>query len=520
MSRKNKTKPPYILRPKQRSAKFALTDPSLWHIKLIAYGGAAEGGKSFLAADWLIDMCMDKEFTNLKYSACAVDIEKSKATIQDKINEVATLKGLVKDVHYTYNKNDHEFTFLATGSRIVLFGLPKKKDNEWLRGYEWTGSWVDESDTIDEAVLKAHYKRVGRYNNTILIPMEEMTDQEKIDNPQYEEYKGYDKLIVPKKLLETFNPTNGHPYTRFYIPWRDKTQLTLKEPRLFIRSYVYDNYAENSERIKDMENEPEGIEKDKSFYGRFDINYSEKAIFKSEQVNKLFTQIAEHTGEKSAIIDVSSIGTSKDSTAIGIWNGLDMYYHEELNRFKTFEDLRDYIVSLLLKHDVRMANVVIDANGVGNMLISSEKFKGAKSFMAHNSVIKEETGNINMFKKGRNILSKKYTGRYRRLKDQCTVMLSDYVNDGLMSVSVNRQNITDTIKKELLIYELIANDNDIIQVTPKSTFRRLNQGKSPDTTDLMVMRMFLILLEDNLFKPKPRNERKFIKNKKTTSNYV
>ena len=519
MSRKNKAKPPYILRPKQRSAKFALTDPSLWYVKLIAYGGAAEGGKSFLAADWLIDMCMDKQFTNLKYCACAVDIEKSKATIQDKVHEVCTLKGLVKDVHYTYNKNDHEFTFLATGSRIVLFGLPKKANNEWLRGYEWTGSWVDESDTIDEAVLKAHYKRVGRYNNTILIPEADMTDQEKIDNPQYKEYGGYDKVQVPKKLLETFNPTNGHPYTRFYIPWRDKTQLNLKEPRIFIRSYVYDNYAENSERIKDMENEPEGIEKDKSFYGRFDINYSEKAIFDSNAVNKMFKNKVK-PGEKVCVVDVASIGKNKDKTAISMWDGLDMYYYEELNRFKNYEPLRDYIAGLLIRHGVSNNNLIIDDNGVGNLLIKSEKFKGAKAFMAHNSVIKEKTGNINMFKKGKNILSEKYTGRYRRLKDQCTVLLSDYVNDGLVSVSIKNGKLEDTIKKELLIYELVKNDNDIIQVTPKSVFRGLNQGKSPDTTDLMVMRMFLVLLEDSLYKSKPRSERKFIKNKRKISNYV
>lgn len=518
MSKKKKRV--YKLRPKQQSAKILLTAKKYWDIELIGYGGAAEGGKSFLAADWIIDMCTDENHTNLKYSACAFDIEKAKATIKDKFEEVAKAKGLKKDVHYTYNKNDHEFTFLATGSRVVMFGLPTRKNNDWLKGYEWTGTWVDESDTVEEAVLLAHYKRVGRVNNTIFIHMDDMTEQEKIDNPDYEKYEGYDKVVVPTKMLETFNPSSGHTTERFYIPYRDKTQLEMKPKRIFVRAYPQDNYQKGSERLKRLASEPEGIEKDKSFYGRFDINYSERSIFNGDAILNMFKNKVEHTGYMSAVIDVAAIGGKSDKTKISIWNGLDMVYIEDLNHLKTFEELRDYIKSLLVRYDVMNKDVVIDANGIGSMLTKSREFKGCKSYMSHNSVIKEEVLNINGFKKGRNVLMSKFTGRYGKLKDQCTLLLSDYVNDGLISLSCADQKMKDTVKRELLIYEVMKSNSDVIRVTQKTLFRKLNSGRSPDTTDLMVMRMYLELIDNSMFKPIPKSERKFIKKKKKKRTYV
>lgn len=508
----------FDLRDKQRSGFIYLTHKDYWHIRNVAFGGSAGGGKSVLAAAWMIHMCTREEHPNLYYAACAYDIEKAEASIMNKINEVADMMGYKKDVHYTYNKKKHTFTFLKTGSRILMFGLPTKSNdpnNDWLRGYEFTGGWIDESDTVSYEVIKAFQKRLGRANNTQWVPMEDMTDEEKSANPDWKKFKGYDKEVVPAKLLETFNPSHKHVYDRFYVPWRDGTEKNT----VFIRSYIYDNYPTGHPYLIDAENAPEGPEKEKMFYGSFDYNDSPQAIFTYEAVTNMFDNELEEKEGKYCVIDVSSIGANKDKTTMSMWKGLECYMLEDIPDQQTTEQLISYIHRAMIRHKVPNENLVIDANGVGNLLINSEKFKGAKSFIAHNSVIKEPAGLTNAYKKNRNVLTESLKGKHFKLKDQCTMLLASMVNNDQVSATFKDHKLREYLKIELLNYRNINTDNDIIRVTTKKQFRK-EINRSPDTSDLFVMRMYLELLDKGIRKARPLSERKFLKNKVIKSTYV
>jgi phage terminase large subunit len=515
---KKKAKKEFELRQKQKAAFIYLTHPDYWHIKNVAFGGAAGGGKSVLAAAWMIHMCTQERLPNLYYAACAYDIEKAEASIMNKINEVAEMMGFKKDLHYTYNKKKHTFTFLKTGSRIIMFGLPTKsqdKENNWLRGYEFTGAWIDESDTVDEKVIRAFQKRLGRAGNTEWVPMENMTDEEKLRNPDWKKFKGYDREIVPAKLFETFNPSHKHVYERFFVPWRDNTE----KDSIFIRSYIYDNYPTGHPYLISAENEPEGPEKEKMFYGSFDYNDSPEALFVYQSVVNMFDNKLDDTEGKYCVIDVSNIGADKDKTTVSIWRGLECYFLIDIDNIDTTEQLIETISDLLRRHNVPVENMVIDANGVGNMLIHSEKFKGAKAFIAHNSVIREETGLVNSFKKNKNVLAESMKGRHFKLKDQCTMLLADMVNNDQISATFDNDKLREYLKIELLNYRNINKDSDVIMVTTKAMFRK-ELNRSPDTSDLFVMRMYLELLDKSIKKARPLSERKFIKKKVIKSNYV
>jgi hypothetical protein len=85
----------------------------------------------------------------------------------------------------------------TNGSEIFLLDLaaaPSDPLYTWLGGYEFTGGAIDESAECSPGVIGILASRVGRRKNN--------------------HYK------LRAKILETFNPTKNHVYTRYYSPWK------------------------------------------------------------------------------------------------------------------------------------------------------------------------------------------------------------------------------------------------------------------------------------------------------------
>lgn len=510
-----------VLNNKQMAAYHYLTNTNYNKITSVGFGGSVGSGKSFVASLWLTDMCLDKDNPGLRYAACAYDIEKSKDTILHTLRTVFGLKGLVEDVHWKYYKNDKEIVFLETQSSIHLFGLPTKKydpTNEWLRGYEFTGAWIDESDTISYNVIKTFYTRIGRVNNKVKIPAEDMTDKEREENPYWKEDDGYYKVLVPIKIFETFNPNQGHTFERFYMPYKRNEEGTTR----FVRTYMKDAYSERDPYYQSLKNMPEGPEKDRMFYGSFEYNASENALFNYNDIEKMWQTTNPSRSlipVMSAVVDVAGIGKAKnDKTTISVWEDLHCTYTREVKNVATTEGLIFEIKKTLAMYNVPIQNLVIDANGIGAMIATSAELKGCKSFMAHGSVVKENIGSTNTFKRGTNVMEETKQGRFHRLKDQCTYLLSEYISNGDISINAT-PSVREEIKRELIIYEGAESSSGVMRVTSKDKIRDL-LGRSPDFSDLLVMRMYLELIKTKVNTSIPLSERKFINKKKKRKTYV
>lgn len=509
----------FELRDKQKLAWEYLTNPVYAHVRDIGYGGSAGGGKSILGSAYLIHMA--RKYPNTRYAACAYDIKKAEDSIYHSINEVLGMLGLKIDVHYTYNVKRHTYTFLDTQSEIVLFGLtykPQDPQNLWLGGYLFTCSWIDESNAVDSRVIDTFTSRNGRFGNEEFIKSSKMTDEEKEANPDWKIKGGYNKVKIPTKILQTFNPSQNHVYSQFWLPYKNKKQTNSR----FIRAYAWDNFAKDSEYIKGLMSLRNKVTRERLLYGSFEFNSSDKALFNSDAVQDL-VKAKKPDGYNHArymVVDVSEAGLEdNDMTTIGYFHGM---YAEEIENFEydNSDDLVKKILKETRRRGIPMENVVIDANGSGSYLASHSKLDGCLGFKAHYSPVKKESGKVIVTKKKKNRLSTRLESTYRTLKDQCVHLLSENVNDRNVGANIDNQLLKDYLKQELLIYEHTNFGTDRpMEVTKKKDIRG-SIKRSPDTSDLFIMLMYPYLLNDGISKAKPISQRKFINKKVTRNSYV
>lgn len=511
----SKSKKEFTLSHKQAAAWEYLMNPKYAPITDIGYGGAAGGGKSILGCAWLITMA--RKYPNTRYAAATYDITKSIGSIGVSMRETLKLLGLVEDIDYTYNIKRHTYTFIKTGSEIVLFGLAYKAGDEqsaWLGGYLFTCSWVDESDRVDSRVIEVFKTRNGRYNNSVFIKYTDMTDEEKADNPTAEIDGGYSKNIIPKKVLQTFNPSQNHVYTTFWLPYKDRRQTTSR----FIRATVRDNKYMDSSYISSLKNINDEVLRSRLYEGSFEYNTSDGALFDAESVAWMVENKVLIAGEKVIVVDVSGSGKDNDKTIISYWEGLDCYEIEQFTH-EYSDELIDKLYNECLARGIPIKNLIIDGNGIGNEVARSRKLEGCISFMAQHSPIKEESGLLNVFKKNRNKISKKMVAQYQSLKDQCIWELSYNVNARLISASFDNEGLKNELRQELLVIEDETLGTDAKRrATPKKKIKN-KIGRSPDVSDVFLMRMYLELLNGGVKKAIPLSQRKFIKKKVKRNNY-
>ena len=511
-----KEKNKFELTYKQAAALEFLMKPRYWDIVDVGYGGAAGGGKSILGSTWLITMAM--KYPNTRYAAATYDITKAISSIGVSLRETFGLLGMKEDVDYTYNIKRHTYTIIKTGSEIILFGLPYKAGDDqsaWLGGYLFTCSWVDESDRVDSRVIETFKTRNGRYNNSVRVDWKDMTEKEKEEHPEAEGEGGFQRVIIPTKILQTFNPSQNHVYTTFWLPYKDKRQTTSR----FIRATSRDNKFVDKGYTKRLKSIKDEVLKARLFEGSFDYNTAEGSLFDADAVVWMVENKINIPGENVMVVDVSASGKDEDKTIISYWRGLDCYDLEKFDHEYT-EDLVDKILSESVKRNIPITNVIIDGNGIGNEVARSKRLIGCISFMAQNSPIKEKSGLLNVFKKNRNKISTKMVAQFQSLKDQCIWELADKVNDHLVTASfLQKEGLKNELRQELLLIkdETIGTDARKRATSKKQLKAAIT--RSPDVSDVFLMRMYLEILNGSVPKPRPLEERKFIKKKKQKRNY-
>lgn len=405
----------------------------------VGFGGAANGGKSYLLSAWVVIMC-------LAFPGIGIGLGRKELTTLKKTTLVTLFKflsesGLIGGVHYFYNQQLNIITFKNNSQIFLIDTAYQPSDPLYTRfgGLELTFVAIDESNETDYKAISILKTRIGRRLN--------------------------DKYKLKPKLLETFNPDKGHIYQRYYKPFKDKT---LPPYRQFIPSLAYDNPHCTQDYIEELMKADE-ITKQRLLFGNFDYSDSLNKLFDYDKILDLFTNshVKEEEAKKYITADVAEFGA--DKIIIILWYGLvikQILVKSKQSVEQTAKDIKE----LEQKYLVPRRNIIIDDDGLG---------KGVTTYL--NGCIQ--------FNNNRKALLEQ---NYQNLQTQCLYELAKHVNDNKIFIT---PNALDNDYKYNLIQDLDVNERKNVdkdgakQAISKEEIKSII-GRSPDFRDALLMRMY------------------------------
>jgi hypothetical protein len=400
----------------------------------VLYGGAASGGKTFLGCYWQL-------IRRLKYPNTRGLIIRSelKAIRQTTLNTFWNVVGLLKlrdGKDYKFNAQDFVITF-HNGSQIVfkeIMYLPSDPDFSYLGGYECADAFIDESQQVPGRGLELLGSRI-RLN---LIG---------------------DRESPKPKILMTCNPSKGYLYNEYYNPHKHST---MRSERIFIPALLSDNTLMKNRDVYEQTLKTLS-EKDykRLALGDWDYDDSPDLLFETQAMLQMFTSAFDVVGDGYITCDPAAMGN--DRTVICLWRGMHLVRFFEYNH-KYPHEVAEIIRTIAIENNVRLNNVIVDADGLG---IGVAGLLKCKEF--------------------NNGSSAKDSTHFANLKSECYFKLSAMVRD-------NKIWIHDTSKRDELIKEL-----DLIRDRTREDKKRAVSSKeeikaklnrSPDYADAVMMRMY------------------------------
>ena len=404
--------------------------------KEILFGGSAGGGKSFIGCLFIITQA-------LKYKETAWLIGRSKLktlkqTTLKTFFEVATMSGLKKDVHYTYNSQASEIKFI-NGSIVFLkdlFSYPSDPNFDELGSLEITGAFIDEANQVAQKAKSIVSSRI-RYK--------------------------LDKYNLIPKMLMTCNPARNWVYKDFYQAQRDGK---IRDYRCFIPALANDNPHLSNHYIENLNN-LDDVDRERLKEGNWEYS-EENMLFNIDDIIKAFeNKPTDENGIKRMTIDVAREG--KDKTTIGAWQGLDLFYFEEEAK-SNLKKLAEKINTLERRY--RLEDVLADEDGVGGGLVDTAMIDG---FLGGSKALQDEN--------------------YQNLRTQCYYYLAKNIK--FMSLYKLPEKVKELLQEELLQYKRVDVEKDgKIKITSKKEIKE-RIGRSPDYADVIMMRMYYEIKKNN-----------------------
>jgi phage terminase large subunit len=401
--------------------------------RVVLFGGAAGGSKSFIGCAWQISR-------RFKYPGTRGLIGRSKLDTLKKTTlktffEVAGMLGLAPNEHYTLNNQTNIITF-SNGSEIILkdlFAYPSDAEFHALGGLELTDAYVDESAQVSKRAIDILQSRI-RYKLN-----------------QYD--------LKPKMLL-TCNPSKGWLYNEFYAPFKAQA---LPQHLAFIPSLPSDNPHLPESYIETLRMLPE-VDRRRLLDGDWEYDESIDNLFQYDDLLRCFRD-EEGKGDMYISADIARLG--KDRSVICVWKGLQLVSIHEYRK-EPITTIVNQIRELCNKHSIRLTNVICDEDGVGGGVVDSLKCRG-------------------FLNGGR----AKQSDRYQNQKAECYFKLAELIeqNKVLFKAPAHR----DVIVQELdMIRRRQPEADGKLSVISKEEIARMH-GKSPDYADAIMMRMFFEL---------------------------
>jgi hypothetical protein len=409
------------LNPKQELALQYLEDDTT---KIVLYGGAAGGGKSFLAAYFTFKKCLEAR-TNKNKIVILVCAKTQTHLTQVYYTELRKVVNIVAKA----NKKKIDVKLDSITNTITIDGFP--------------------ADIILKEVSTKpsdpEFDYLGGYNADYII----------IDEAQNIPEKGYHTLLARlrgnktnNKMLLTCNPGNCYLKTLFYEPFIEDT---LSPDTKFIVANMEDNAINLNKTYRDnFAKQPEDVRR-RLLYGDWDFSGNRSSIFTAEYLNTLTKGVeVSNVGNRYMSIDIASTGGDKSVWIV--WDGITIidvvYLNSTLNA-----DITRVSEELAQKYGVLNKNIIFDGDGMGSILDIKNKYTAFSN---------------------------------QKSKKDCYLKMSQNnfnLHNSILQMNVNGTNMVDVIVRELSTIKLMDND----RIITKKEIRSQN-GFSPDFADAIMMR--------------------------------
>jgi len=423
--------------------------------RFLLFGGGAEGGKSWLGAEWLLTNCY--RYPGSKWFIGRNELTRLMASSYATFRKVCAYHK-IPDTDWKFNGQYHYIEFvdgLAKGSRIDLLDLKYLPSDPMFQRYgstEYTGGWIEEAGEVHFMAFDLLKTRVGRWMN---------------------EQFG---LLTPKILL-TCNPEQNWLYRIFYKPWKKKQ---LPAGYAFVQALYKDNpytLAQSEDRLNQI---TDPILRARLKMGRWEYNAGDNSLISYDAIIDLFTNTPVYSEDKFLTADVARYGSDKSTK--GLWRGFDLYSITAKIKQgidQTSLDLRES----LMTENIPFSHGIADEDGVGGGVVDT--VRGIKGFVGNSTALPIKDNQQKLGYRRDN---------YGNLRSQCAFMLAEAVNNHVMAITAQ----IDEPTKEMIIDELrqikrLDSPTEVpLRIIPKDEVKEV-LGRSPDYSDMMMMRMYFEL---------------------------
>jgi len=427
--------------------------------KVIFYGGAIRGGKSFNALAVLVILL--RMFPGSRAAIVRANHKRLTDNTLPTCKKVFPSKfmKLVNATKYIWKADCQQYG-LSLNSEAFFFGENIDKDKELQRfdGLEVNFFVLDQIEELSLQGFSKCIERVGSY----FIPGEDANQ--------------------PKPLIIcTLNPSNNWVKSLIYERWK---QGRLPEDWLYIPAKITDNpfvpqaYLDNLEQLRDVN----PSEYERRVNGSWDYAADPSAIVDPEALQDMFTnEFLENKyrgAAKYITADVARFG--RDSSIILVWRGLQVIHWEEIKK-GPLDEFEARVRFLMKKFGVPRRRVVIDSDGIGAGPVDNLKTQAFVNGSAAVGFHKQS---------GKDIPANKI---YANFKTQCCYLLAEKIKQNLLYWPLNDNDLKQRAIEEIgNIREKYPGTEKRFQVLGKDELGRI-LGRSPDVADNFHMRMYFEL---------------------------
>lgn len=435
----------------------------------VVYGGAAGGGKSFLAGIVLTMTALQfpgsKQFLGRKELKTLMLT--SFITLTQKVFPIF-------DIQYERDwKLDGKYNVIhfSNGSTINLLDLaytPADPLYDRFGSHEYTRGWIEEASEVDFKAYDVLKSRVGRHNDFV------------IDGK---------KIKVKSKLGLSLNPSQEWTYRLFYNVWkkagRPRTPLVsvsamvdgkvIERTFIFIQALYKDNPYTAGDYQKNLATISDPVLKQRLMMGDWEYASAQDTLFDGQSIAELYSNTVPQSQDMYMTVDVARYGG--DKIVLNLWRGWDSFRIESYQHLSTV-DVADKIRTASDRYGISRENILIDADGIGGGVV--DLLQGVLSFNGGSAPF----GRIGEMDVKEN---------YENLKSQCAYYMGEQVRARKVRVSEQDLETREYLSQELAQIKRRDSDKDgRLKIVRKEEMKQA-LGRSPDFADTMIMRAYFEL---------------------------
>lgn len=436
----------------------------------VVYGGAAGGGKSFLAG-------LALTMTALQYPGAKLFLGRkelktlmltSYITLTQKVFPVFDLKH-ERDWKLDGKYNVIHFTNGSTINLLDLAYTPADPLYDRFGSHEYTRGWIEEASEVDFKAYDVLKSRVGRHNSFKLEGKE---------------------VTVKSKLGLSLNPSQEWPYRLFYNVWKKAGKpntplisvsamvdgVKIDRTFIFIQALYKDNPYTAGEYMKNLATINDPVLKQRLMDGDWEYASAQDTLFPAQVVTDMFTNKLPYSNDWYLVVDIARTTDKIVRTVYRGWDAVQIRYKTNVPITETVDDVRTDADL----YGIPREHILYDADGVG--LVFGDLLAGAIAFHGGSAPF------------GR-IGEKDIKENYENLKSQCAYHLAEMARKRGVSVSEPNLEIRELLAQELSQIKRRDVDKDgKLKITKKEDMIAA-LGRSPDIADTLIMRSYFDVRE-------------------------